>query len=84
MLRIIRNKKTNTGYTYAMMSNGGWFENEMKEFGNASIARHKVPRYFIFVNEFPMNAAGKILKYKMREEAVVKYGLQKANSVETA
>lgn len=26
------NKKTNTGYTYAMMSNGGWFENEMKEF----------------------------------------------------
>ncbi len=42
-------------------------ENEMKEFGNASIARHKVPRYFLFVDEFPMNAAGKILKYKMRD-----------------
>ena len=52
-------------------------ENEMKEFGNASIARHKVPRYFIFVDEFPMNAAGKILKYKMRDESAEKLGLKK-------
>ena len=52
-------------------------ENEMKEFGNASIARHKVPRYFLFVNEFPMNAAGKILKYKMRDESVEILGLKK-------
>ncbi len=52
-------------------------ENEMKEFGNAYIARHKVPRYFIFVNEFPMNAAGKILKYKMRDISVEQLGLKK-------
>ena len=52
-------------------------ENEMREFGNASIARHKVPRYFVFVKEFPMNAAGKILKYKMREESVEMLGLKK-------
>ncbi|MBE7037222.1 MAG: AMP-dependent synthetase [Ruminococcaceae bacterium] len=52
-------------------------ENEMKEFGNASIARHKVPKYFVFVNEFPMNAAGKILKYKMRDESVEMLGLKK-------
>ena len=52
-------------------------ESEMKEYGNASIARHKVPKYFIFVNEFPMNAAGKILKYKMREESIEKLGLNK-------
>ncbi len=51
-------------------------ENEMKEFGNASIARHKVPRYFMFVDEFPMNAAGKILKYKMRDESAEKLGLK--------
>ena len=50
---------------------------EMKEFGYASIARHKVPRYFMFVNEFPMNAAGKILKYKMRDESAEKLGLKK-------
>ena len=52
-------------------------ENEMREFGNASIARHKVPRYFLFVKEFPMNAAGKILKYKMRDESVEILGLKK-------
>lgn len=52
-------------------------ENEMKEFGNASIARHKVPRYFMFVKEFPMNAAGKILKYKMREIAIETLGIKK-------
>ena len=42
---------------------------EMREYGNSHMAKHKVPRYFYFVDEFPMNAAGKILKYKMREEA---------------
>jgi fatty-acyl-CoA synthase len=44
-------------------------ENEMREYGNSHMAKHKVPRYFMFVKEFPMNAAGKILKYKMREQA---------------
>ena len=52
-------------------------EAEMKKFGNASIAKHKVPRYFLFVNEFPMNAAGKILKYKMRDESAQILGLKK-------
>ena len=52
-------------------------ENEMREYGNASIARHKVPRYFMFVDAFPMNAAGKILKYKMREESAERLGLNK-------
>lgn len=52
-------------------------EAEMREFGNASIARHKVPKYFLFVDEFPMNAAGKILKYKMRDESAEKLGLKK-------
>ena len=45
-------------------------EEEMREFGNAHMARHKVPRYFILVDRFPMNAAGKILKYKMREDSI--------------
>ncbi|MBQ9785295.1 MAG: AMP-binding protein [Clostridia bacterium] len=52
-------------------------EQEMKDFVAASMARHKVPRYVDFVDKFPMNAAGKILKYKMREAAVEKLGLKK-------
>ncbi len=51
-------------------------EDEMKAFVAASMARHKVPRYIDFVDQFPMNAAGKILKYKMRENAVEKLGLK--------
>ena len=42
---------------------------EMTAYIAAHMARHKVPRYIRFVDAFPMNAAGKILKYKMREEA---------------
>ncbi len=57
---------------------------EMKQYVLDHMAKHKVPKYIDFVTEFPMNAAGKILKYKMREEAVKKFGLQKANSIETA
>ena len=45
-------------------------EEEMRAFISASLARHKVPKYIRFVDSFPMNAAGKVLKYKMREEAI--------------
>ena len=45
-------------------------EKEMKDYILANMAKHKVPRYIEFVTEFPMNAAGKILKYKMREQAI--------------
>ena len=53
-------------------------EEEMRRFIMASIARHKVPRYIEFVDEFPMNAAGKILKYKMREDAVERLKLRRS------
>ena len=59
-------------------------EEEIKEFVLSHMAKHKVPRYVGFVKEFPMNAAGKILKYKIGEEAVELLKLQKANSIETA
>lgn len=59
-------------------------EDEIKDFVRDHMAKHKVPRYVDFVEEFPMNAAGKILKYKMREEAVERRNLKTANEVETA
>jgi fatty-acyl-CoA synthase len=59
-------------------------EQEVKDFVHANMAKHKVPSYVEFVTEFPMNAAGKILKYKMREDAIQKLGLQKAAAIETA
>ena len=50
-------------------------EDELKAYCKANIARHKVPRYVRFVDGFPMNAAGKILKYKMREALTEELGL---------
>lgn len=51
-------------------------EQEMKDFIGANMARHKVPRYVEFVDSFPMNAAGKILKFKMRDDAAKRLGLK--------
>lgn len=59
-------------------------EEEIKQYVLDHMAKHKVPRYVDFVNEFPMNAAGKILKYKMREAAIEKLGLQNAKKIVTA
>ena len=57
---------------------------EIRDYCMKRIAKHKVPRYIEFVDAFPMNAAGKILKYKMREDAVKILGLQKAEEIVTA
>ncbi|MBR2943150.1 MAG: AMP-binding protein, partial [Clostridia bacterium] len=56
----------------------------MHDYIAASMARHKVPRYIEFVESFPMNAAGKVLKYKMREEASKRLGLVGAAGIDTA
>ncbi|MDR1754610.1 MAG: AMP-binding protein [Eubacterium sp.] len=59
-------------------------EEEIKDLVRANMAKHKVPKYVSFVDGFPMNAAGKILKYKMREKAVEQLGLQADNNIVTA
>lgn len=58
-------------------------EENLKTYIRTHIAKHKTPRYIAFVQDFPMNAAGKIMKYKMREWAVEQLGLQTDASVET-
>ncbi|HOP93587.1 MAG TPA: AMP-binding protein [Acetivibrio thermocellus] len=57
---------------------------ELQEYVRSNMAKHKTPRYVKFVTEFPMNAAGKVLKYKMREMAVDMLSLHEANSIVTA
>ena len=59
-------------------------EDELRDYIRSHMAKHKTPRYISFVDSFPMNAAGKILKYKMRENAVEQLGLQKASRIVTA
>ncbi len=57
---------------------------EMIDYIKSHMARHKVPQYIEFVDSFPMNAAGKVLKYKMREEAAERLGLVGAAGIDTA
>ncbi|MDR0861837.1 MAG: AMP-binding protein [Oscillospiraceae bacterium] len=59
-------------------------EKEVKEYVYTNMAKHKTPSYVDFVDDFPMNAAGKILKYQMRTEAIQRHDLQKADAIETA
>ncbi|GHU72927.1 AMP-binding protein [Clostridia bacterium] len=57
---------------------------ELIEFVRGGMSRYKAPRYVEFIDEMPMNAAGKILKYKLREWGIERLHLEKAASVETA
>ena len=59
-------------------------EDEIKTYVREHMAKHKVPRYVVFVDSFPMNAAGKILKYKMREEAAKLPEFREAAGIVTA
>lgn len=51
-------------------------EEELRNFCKDRIAHYKVPRYWKFVNEFPMTISGKIRKVEMHEIAVEELGLQ--------
>lgn len=42
-------------------------EQAVVDFCRGKIARHKIPKYIFFVDEFPMTGSGKIQKYKLRE-----------------
>ena len=57
---------------------------EMRDFVRDHMAKQKTPKYIRFVASFPMNAAGKILKYRMVEDAVSFLGLETIHSIETA
>ncbi|WP_108669259.1 AMP-binding protein [Peribacillus acanthi] len=43
---------------------------EMKEFCDGKISRHKIPRYIEFTSDYPMTASGKIQKFKLREQSM--------------
>ena len=56
---------------------------EMKQYIRDHMAKHKVPKYIDFMDSFPMNAAGKILKFKMREEASKRLGIKTVDGIVT-
>lgn len=53
-------------------------EEELLEYCRGRIAHYKVPKYWKFVDEFPMTISGKVRKVEMREVSVKELGLDKA------
>ena len=42
-------------------------EDELKAWSREEMANYKAPRHVVFVDELPLNATGKVLKYQLRE-----------------
>lgn len=59
-------------------------EEEIKAYYKENVAFFKIPSYIWIMDEFPMTSSGKIQKVVLREQAVEKYSLHAANSIETA
>jgi fatty-acyl-CoA synthase len=57
---------------------------DVREFCQGRIAHYKIPRYVAVTSEFPMTVTGKIQKFRLRDDAVERFGLQKAAGIETA
>ncbi|WP_346839287.1 AMP-binding protein [Microbulbifer sp. SAOS-129_SWC] len=51
-------------------------EEALRDFCRGKITHFKIPRYFKFVDEFPMTVTGKIQKFRMREISIAELGLE--------
>jgi fatty-acyl-CoA synthase len=59
-------------------------EAELVAFCTGKISTFKIPRYWKFVEEFPLTVTGKVQKFRMREISVGELGLQAAADIKTA
>ncbi|MEA2299216.1 MAG: fatty-acyl-CoA synthase [Solirubrobacteraceae bacterium] len=62
----------------------GLDEAAVREFCRGQIAHHKIPRYVVLVEEFPMTVTGKVQKFKMRAASIERFGLEDDDRVTTA
>jgi fatty-acyl-CoA synthase len=54
-------------------------EEELVDYCKERIAHYKVPKFWKFVDDFPMTISGKIRKVEMREISIRELGLEKVN-----
>ena len=57
---------------------------EMTGFCRGQIATFKIPRYWKFVDAFPMTVTGKVQKFLMRQQAIEELHLEEAAKIRTA
>jgi fatty-acyl-CoA synthase len=59
-------------------------EQELREYCRGRISHQKIPRYFQFVESYPMTASGKVQKFVLREQAIKTLGLEEVAQTKTA
>jgi fatty-acyl-CoA synthase len=59
-------------------------EDEIRAYCKAGISRHKIPKFFRFLQSFPMTASGKVKKFELREQLIKEMGLENTAGVKTA
>ena len=59
-------------------------EEELREFCKGQISHQKIPRYFQFVEAYPLTASGKVQKFILRDQAIKALGLESAAQIKTA
>jgi len=57
---------------------------EIVDYCKGKIARYKIPKYVVFVDDYPKTASGKIQKYKLQEDMTRDLGLSHLKGVRTA
>jgi fatty-acyl-CoA synthase len=59
-------------------------EDELREFCKGKISHQKTPRYFLFVESYPLTGSGKVQKFVLRDSAIKTLGLDDAAQIKTA
>ncbi len=59
-------------------------EQELRDYCRGQISHQKTPRYFQFVDAYPLTASGKVQKFVLREQAISMLGLQEVAHTKTA
>jgi fatty-acyl-CoA synthase len=59
-------------------------EEELRAYSKERIAHYKVPKYWKFVDSFPITITGKVRKGEMREISVAELGLGNLLKIKTS
>jgi fatty-acyl-CoA synthase len=57
---------------------------ELRAYCKSRISHQKIPRYFQFVEKYPLTASGKVQKFVLREQAIKELGLEDVEKIKTA
>ena len=59
-------------------------EEGLRDYCKGQISHQKIPRYFQFVESYPLTASGKVQKFVLREQAINTLGLEEVAKIKTA